>query len=330
MRGIAASERRGHRLSSRHELISPRRPSSRSIRLHRRVEQLDRIPIATPREEFEEWLVEPYFDLAVDARLAEVEGEVAAWGRIWHQPSGEREERAYLFGSVDPAHRGKGIGSAVLSWQIGRARERLQSAGPTLPRFIRAQAYDFEQAAHRLFARHGLIPVRYNDELLRDLDALPAPPAINGIAIIPWDSARSEEARSAQNDAFADHWGSTPRDQAAWEHLLASYGTRLDLSFLAVAGDRIVGVCRNGFFPEDEAVHGRRDGWIIQVSVVRSQRRRGIASALIKASLDAFKRVGFTHSALGVDSENPTGAYHLYERLGYRPMRRSVTYQRSV
>jgi ribosomal protein S18 acetylase RimI-like enzyme len=218
----------------------------------------------------------------------------------------------------------------VLSWQVERAKERLQNADLALPRFIRTQAYDFERAAHRLFARHGLIPVRYSDELLRDLDTLPASLLIPGVEIIPWDLARSEEARSAQNDAFADHWGSTPRDRAAWEHLLASYGTRLDLSFFAVAADEIVGVCRNGFFPEDEAVHGRRDGWIIQVSVLRSQRRRGIGSALITASLGAFKRSGFTHSALGVDSENPTGAYHLYERLGYRPMHRTVVRQMAL
>ena len=108
------------------------------------------------------------------------------------------------------------------------------------------------------------------------------------------------------------------------------YGCRLDLSFLAVADGRIVGVCRNGFFPDDEKVHGRREGWVVNLTVVRSHRRRGIASALIVASLEAFKRAGLTHSALGVDSENLTGAYGVYERLGYRPQRRSVVYQRTA
>ena len=39
--------------------------------LQRRVEDRDRIPIATPREEFEDWLHEPHFDLGRDSRLAE-------------------------------------------------------------------------------------------------------------------------------------------------------------------------------------------------------------------------------------------------------------------
>jgi mycothiol synthase len=296
-------------------------------RLNRRAEEWDRLPALMSREEFEQWLSEPHFDLASDSRVAEVEGEIVAWGRIWHQPSGAREERAYLFGAVDPARRGSGIGSALLAWQIERAGQVLRAATGELPRFIRASAYEFQNSARRLYSRHGMIAVRYGDELLRDLESIPEPAPVAGIQIVPWDPRHSEAARLAQNDAFADHWGSTPRGPAAWEHMLASHGTRLDLSFLALDGERVVGVCRNGHFPDDEAVTGRRDGWIIQVSVVRSHRKRGIATALILASLAAFRAAGFTHTALGVDSENPTGAYQLYERIGYRRVHRSVVYQ---
>lgn len=80
-------------------------------------------------------------------------------------------------------------------------------------------------------------------------------------------------------------------------------------------------------FPGDKAVTGRLDGWIDLLSVVRSHRGRGVASALIIASLRSFQEAGFTHAALGVDSENPTGADRVYERLGFRPMHRSVMHQ---
>lgn len=298
--------------------------------LQRRVEEHDRIPIATPRAEFEELLDEPHFDLARDARVVEIDGAIVAWGRIWHQPSSVREERAYVRGAVAPERRRQGIGSALLHWQIGRAFERLESSAGRLPRFVRCHAYDFEQSSLDLYQRHGMRIVRYGDELLRDLDAIPVIPELEGIRIVPWDSALSEKARVSQNDAFADHWGSTPRDAAMWQHVVESYGMRLDLSFLALDGSEVVGVCRNGHFPDDEAVTGRRDGWIVQVSVSRSHRKRGIASALIVESLAAFRRAGLTHSALGVDSENPTGAYQLYERLGYRRMRRAITFQIDV
>lgn len=299
-------------------------------RLHRRIETHDGLPIATPREEFEEWLHDPHLRMAEDTRLAEAGGRVVAWGRIWHRPSDAREQRAFLMGGVDPESRGRGVGSAMLSWQIARAEAILRGGTPGLPGYVRASAYDIQSASLRLYARHGMRAVRYNDELLLDLTASDTVPAAEGVAIVPWDMARSEEARGVVNDAFADHWGSTPRDAAAWAHDLASFGTRLDLSFLAIAGPRVVGVTRNGTFPGDEAVNGRREGWILQLGVVRSHRKRGIASALIAASLDAFRAAGMTHSALGVDSENPTGAYQLYARLGYRPMRRSVVHQRDV
>ena len=298
--------------------------------LLRRIEEHDGLPFATPIAEVEEWRDEPYFDLAADTRLIEESGEIVAWGRIWHQPSGEREKRAYAIGGVDPRHRGRGLGSTILAWQIGRAEERLRAGPADRPRYLRAQAFDFQEANLRLYARHGMTPVRYNDELLRDLEAIPPRPDVPGIAIVPWDQALSEEARVAQNEAFADHWGSTERDRATWEHDLAGYGTRLDLSFLALDGGRVVGVCRNGYFSTDEGVTGRRDGWIMNVSVVRSHRKRGIASALIVASLEAFRAAGFTHSALGVDSANPTGAYGVYERLGYRPVHRIVVSQRNA
>src|SRR5688572_16069819 len=75
------------------------------------IEAHDAIPIRTPLEEFLEWRDEPHLSLADDVRLIEHDGAVVGWGRVWHWPSGEREERAYLFGGVDPSHRGRGLGS---------------------------------------------------------------------------------------------------------------------------------------------------------------------------------------------------------------------------
>ena len=298
--------------------------------LARAIEVADGVPIATPREEFADWFDDPHLDVEADTRLVERAGEPVAWGRIWYRPSTEREVRAFLLGGVAPEHRGRGVGSALLEWQIERATAILGASAHGLPPFIRSIAYDFQAATLRLYARHGMTAVRWSEELLRDLADLPELPRPEGVQIVPWDPARSEEARVATNDAFADHWGSTPRDALAWQHELATYGNRLDLSFLAVSDGRVVGVCRSAHFPGDEAVNGRRDGWIAQVSVLRSHRKRGIASALIAHALHAFRAAGFTHAALGVDRDNPTGAYTLYERLGFRTMTRSIVHQLEV
>jgi mycothiol synthase len=299
--------------------------------LCRAIEQADAVPIATPIEEFEEWLGHPHLDLAADTRVAERDGELVAWGYIWHRPSDEREHRAFAIGGVSAAHRGLGVGRALLGWQIARATDRLRNAQPDLPRHVRTWAYDFQASAHRLYERFGLQAVRWGEELILDLAReTPAVPEPGGIRIVPWDAAYSEAARLAQNDAFLDHWGTPPVNEVAWAHDLTAHGSRLDLSFLALEGERVVGVCHNSHHPSDEAVTGRRDGWIGRVSVVRSHRGRGIASALIAASLQAFRAEGFTHSMLGVDRDNPTGAYTLYQRLGYRTLTRTMVRQLEV
>jgi ribosomal protein S18 acetylase RimI-like enzyme len=297
--------------------------------LARAIETHDGVPIATPREEFAEWFADPHLNVEADTRLAESFGEPVAWGRIWHRPSGEREERAFLLGGVAAKHRRAGIGSALLTWQIERARALLGdgSAPGALPRYVRAQAYDFQAETLRLYERHGFREVRRGEEMVRELAMLPDAIVPDGIELVPWNPARGEEARLVTNAAFADHWTFTPRDAAAWAHELAAFGKRLDLSCLALDAGRVVGVCRNAHFPDDEAVTGRRDGWIDQVSVLRSHRGRGIASALITRSLGVFRDASFTHAMLGVDRDNPTGAYALYERLGFRTLSRLIVHQ---
>jgi mycothiol synthase len=299
--------------------------------LVRRFEIADGIQLVTPLEELEEWLEDPHLSLADDTRVAcDAAGAIAAYGRLWHRPSDSLESRVFLLGAVDPDHRRRGLGHAIFRWQLARGREILLAQPDHLPRFLRTQAYDFERGAIALYEAHGMRPVRTYEELLRPLADevhVEAPP---GIAIAPWDPARSEELRLLHNEAFADQWGTTPLDPAAWRHRLEAAGNRHDLSFIALDGDRVVGICMNGHFPGDQAVTGRLDGWIRNLGTARSHRRRGIASALLLASCAAFRAAGFTHATLGVDSDSQTGAHRLYRRLGFTLLNRSFQHQLTV
>ena len=75
-------------------------------RLHRRIEEQDRIPLVTPWDEFADWL-RTRTSILLTTRGSPRWGEVVAWARIWHRPSGEREERAYLLGGVDATRAGR-------------------------------------------------------------------------------------------------------------------------------------------------------------------------------------------------------------------------------
>jgi GNAT superfamily N-acetyltransferase len=184
-----------------------------------------------------------------------------------------------------------------------------------------------DSATEALLASHGFVPVRWFNDLRLALDTAPNPAPPAGVTVAPWDPGRGEELRAVKNDAFRDHWGSTPTSIEGWAQMTGGFGARPDLSFMALEGDRIVGLLLSHRYPDDDAVIGGRYGWVDKIATLRSHRGRGIATALLGAANGAYAREGLTHAALNVDTGNPTGAFGLYTRLGFEPFRGAVTHE---
>ena len=296
------------------------------------IQRHDRLPMVALADEVSDLFVSPDIDPEHDLRVAEVGGELIAYAVVDHSTSGERLERAMLFGGVRPDHRGQGIGRQLLDWQQARAGEQLAMTDPLLPAYAVVYVYDFEDITLGLLEAHGFERARFDHELLRPLTALPTVPAIEGIRIRPWAEADNEPARHVFNASFADHWGSTARSAEYWQHMIHSGGNRVDLSFVAVddTTDDVVALSLNGHFPDDHEITGRLDGWVQTLGTLRSHRKRGIASALIIHSLHAFAAEGLDHAMLGVDTENPSGAYGIYADLGFRRTNTIVTLRKTV
>jgi mycothiol synthase len=300
--------------------------------LHNRSEAHDGVPRILEVAELRDELDEAHVVLGTDCRMAFVGDELAGYIYCHHLPSEIRLERCFLRGEVDPAFRRRGVGRTMIEWGIQRATEQLRSSRNNLPKFIRVDNYDYIEAAHRLYARMGFTPIRWFDMLLRPLTDLPSPVEIDGIDIRRWPDDRDEECRQVKNAAFADHWGSTPTPPDSWESHVRGYGARPDLSFVAVerASDRIVAVCLNHRYESDDELIGRSDGWVDTVGTVAEWRGKGLASALIVASLHAFLDVGLSHASIAVDGDSPTGAGRLYRSLGFEPDQRSIQHQIEV
>jgi ribosomal protein S18 acetylase RimI-like enzyme len=293
-------------------------------------ERADRVPYVTTIGELRETFAQPDLDLEQDVRVALLDDRPAGLAMVETSPSGARLEGATLFGWVHPDHRRRGVGSRLLAWQIDRGRERLAGAVAQRPCYLRTFHYRRQQTAIDLCVAHGMVPVRWFDELIR-----PVAPAVDigvpdGVDIIGWDDRRRGELLDVRNAAFADHWGSAPRSAESWDHWLDGEATRLDLSFVALSDGAVAGYTINAFYPDDEALTGRRDGWIHNIGVLRDHRGRGIASALIAASVDAFGSEGLTHARLQVDSANPSGAHELYRRLGFELFDSEVVHELEI
>lgn len=298
------------------------------LHAHRRSEAFDGVPRVFEADELLEELGEDSGRWATDTRVALWNGEVVGYAYTMFLPSEVKELRCYLFGQVDPGFRGRGIGTELLRWAQARGTDQLRSAGGSLPKYLRVLAMESNAAAHRLFQAEDFEVARYMDELLRPLVDLPAPGVPDDIRIRPWPSERDDEIRRVKDEAFADHWGTSPETPESWERRVHGYGSRPDLSFVAVdPDDRVIGHCLNCRYESDDELLGRRDAWIDNLGTLRAWRGRGVASALISHSLHAFEAAGCTHASIEVDSDNPTGAARLYRALGFEPQNRWVVRQ---
>ena len=105
---------------------------------------------------------------------------------------------------------------------------------------------------------------------------------------------------------------------------------RATLSYVAVANGEVVSYALNGVYPEDFATRGRREGWIDTLGTRRAWRGRGLASALITRSMQAFAADDLDHAALGVDTANPTGAFGVYAALGFTEVTQSLSLAKDI
>jgi mycothiol synthase len=282
---------------------------------------------AETREGVEDEFSHSWVDLARDTLLAEVDGRAVAFGQVIAPPNPETIVRTILFGGVVPDFRGRGIGRELMRWQHGRALQKLAESERELPGWVVAYAEERSASTHRMFERAGLRLTRYFVKLERDLaEPIPDVALPDGLRLVrPTldDAARFLEAK---NDAFRDHWGSQPTSEEQWAAILRQSTTRLDLSFLALDGERVAGFVLTDVNPDDFERQGFVGGYVGLVGVVREWRRRGVAPALLATALRAYRDAGHERVTLDVDTENPSGALGLYTRLGFAPKDRSLAF----
>jgi mycothiol synthase len=234
-------------------------------------------------------------------------------------------------GWVSPAFRRRGLGRALLHWAEARAREVALVDGRTGERSLSSWPDEAQAGAVALYESEGYAIVRYGFMMVRDLsEPIPELPLPDGLEVRSVEPADHRRIWDADSEAFRDHWNAVERTDADFEGMFAS--PELDTSLWRVAwdGDEVAGSVMNCIYPAENEALGQQRGWLDHVSVRRPWRRRGLASALIAASMRAIRDAGMTEAALGVDAENPTGALHVYENLGFRRARTGVSYRKAM
>ena len=274
----------------------------------------------------------PGVDLALDSLGVFVDTRLIGYGWATARQNPERMGRVTLWGVVDPAHRGRGIGRWILARTEVRAREMLEAVPAGLPSRIDCDADDRLEDRKTLFRAAGFAPIRYFTKMARPLeDAIEPSPLAEGLRVVTWSEELDEATRLAHNDAFQDHFSFEPVPPRIWRFRYAEDPSFLPaLSHLAIDGDTVVGYVMSGALEADLTTPGGPQGWLSTIGVRPSHRSRGIASALMTRTMAAFKASGYRRAMLDVDSENSTGALGLYERHGFAPVTRFVLFSKHI
>jgi len=232
------------------------------------------------------------------------------------------QRRVRLGGAVRPDRRDEGIGRAVLAWELAHGLEwdratRTEDHGPLVMRLL---APADQSDVRDLAERHGLAVERYFFEMSRPLADIPPMPELEAVRITGWSSALSREVHRVIDEAFRGHWGHVDSPDEMWDEFVGSHAFRPGWSVIAVeeGTGTVVGAALNCAYEQDWTATGLKEGYTDQLGVAHSHRGRGVASALLVASMHRFAADGMDAAALGVDAANPFGALRLYEGLGYR------------
>jgi ribosomal protein S18 acetylase RimI-like enzyme len=230
-----------------------------------------------------------------NVRVLEVDGSVAGYGDVWP------EDDNVMLDVAAPGHW-----DVFFDWAEERARaagvpqvRAYFAAGHALERVVQARGYRYWRSSYTM-----------------QIELHERPPAVL-LETRAYRDEDGERLRALLNDAFSqDPTWSEITESSFREFYLRARGFDPELWFLVWDGDDLVASALT--FPERFGDTGL--GWVSNLAVRSSHRRRGLGEALLRHAFRALYDRGLRRVGLGVDTENVTGALRLYERAGMRPI----------
>jgi mycothiol synthase len=250
----------------------------------------------------------------------------------WHsRPQGVRtyEHMAYLV----PQWRVKDLRKVMLRENERRLREIASSHPEDCQRFIETRTNGIQNPWKSLLEQEGYVPFRHNMQMVRPVaDRIPTLPMPEGLEIRPFQPEHLSIIWNAGREAFLDEPNFT---EEMWtEEALRSFSRwrafTPRLWQVAWDGDAVAGAAINAVDHEENRKYGRNWGYAIAIFVRKPYRIRGLASALLARSISVLKEEGVDAATLVVDSDNPSGAHRLYERMGFRKFDDYVRYRKPM
>jgi ribosomal protein S18 acetylase RimI-like enzyme len=235
-----------------------------------------------------EWRA-PGFDPARDHWVEVERGEVVGY--------------AALKASGGVVARGERAG--LLPLVVERARERGDA-------MLEAILTTRDESGLDAFLAAGFRRVRDVHRMFLELrDDLPTPNFPPGVAVRPYEDADARPLHAFVELAYAQN-NERIEPFEPWLHFTTAHREFDPTLWHLAEGDGGLVACCLTWAPVEQG------GWIKDLAVHPAHRRRGLGEALLHHAHRAYRDRGIERVGLKVDSDNPTAAGRLYERLGYR------------
>ncbi|MGH2445030.1 MAG: GNAT family N-acetyltransferase [Candidatus Limnocylindria bacterium] len=267
-----------------------------------------------------------------DIVLAEGDGELVAYARVFWTDLVEGGRQYENFGFVHPSWRRRGIGTAMHRHNEALLREIAAGHPDVAPKWLASGSVDADPGNTALLRGNGYEAARFfYDMVAPSLDGIVAPPMPDGLELRPVLREEYRRIWEASADAFRDHWGEQEWVEEDWRRFEAD-PDNADPRLWRIGwdGDEVAGVIVTNVETDANERYGRSQVYVDSVSVRRPWRRRGLARALLASSLVAARDEGFTSAGLDVDTNSPTGATDLYRSLGFVPERTFTAYRKPL
>jgi len=270
---------------------------------------------------------DPYRDFL----FAEVNGETIGYTRIWwsKDPSGIRLYNHFV--DLLPKWYGKGIRNAMLRYNEQKLREIARAHPEDVPKFFQSTAMDSENDWISVLTSEGYAIFRYGFRMVRpDLENVPDLPFPEGIEVRPVKPEHYRAIIDAWNEACKDMRGQIPISDEDFKWFQESPFFKPSIWQIAWHENEVIGTVLNMINEQENMEYKRKRGQVELISVKRPWRGKGIAQALIARSLKLLRDHEMTGAALGVDAENPSGALHLYQKMGFKIDKRVTFYRKKM
>ncbi len=248
------------------------------------------------------------------ASLADVPAVAIGYSRLGWYTSRPDTRLYYQISFLRQEYRDRDFWQTMVQQNERRLRE-IAEEHPAVPhRFFQAWAGDKQLDWIAVLASTGYQVVRRFNNMLYQLGEAPNIPVPDGFEIRPVKPEHMHSIWEAQKEMNAGIFENVAEDWLEEKYPAWLENPANNPRFWQVAwdGDQLAGMVLAHIDDEE-----RKHGYTEHIYVRPRWRQRRLASALIARSLQVLKAHGALEAELGVDAENESGAFNLYQKMGY-------------